>query len=123
MRRSKITDELVQLSKLAKELGFPQDVEEGDWFLIQDNDYKSGYSSPKLCEFFENNPNNVLILSFSRCLKWLEEKNKGMMIGLDLNNFIRGHWIMVIKTKTYRGRNIHEVGAKAIVMKLEEKNA
>ena len=65
-------------------------------------------------------PKYCLILSFSRCLEWLEENNKGMMIGLDLNNFIRGHWIVVIKTKTYRGRNIHEVGAKAVVMKLEK---
>ena len=74
MRRSEITPELIELSKRAKELGFPQVMEKGDWFLIQDNDYKSGYSSPKLCEFFENNPNNVLILSFSRCLEWLWER-------------------------------------------------
>ena len=124
-----ITPELIDLSKRAKELGFPQDVVEGDWLIVD------GISEPYLCgEDYDVEEDGiyidgtmlcetkeyVLILSFSRCLEWLEANNKGEMIGLDLNNFIHGHWIMGIKTKTHRGKNIHECGAKAVVKRLEE---
>ena len=34
MRRNEIPDELIRLSELAKKLGFPQDVEEGDWLFV-----------------------------------------------------------------------------------------
>ena len=34
MRESEITKELENLSKRAKELGFPQVVEEGDWLFV-----------------------------------------------------------------------------------------
>ena len=130
MRRSEITPELIELSKRAKELGFPQDVEEGDslWastyypilfggrrMFAKDGRIYLKTKSPVCIA-----PTYCLILSFSRCLEWLESESKGEMIGLDLNNFVHGHWIMGIKTKTYRGKNIHEVGAKAVVMKLEK---
>ena len=138
MRRSEITKELIELSKRAKELGFPQNVEEGDW--VFEHDYvetkyclrnPSVSSKGTLRDKYTDGIIRIhveadywfLILEFSRCLEWLENKSKGEMIGLDLNNFIHGHWIMGIKTKTYRGKNIHEVGAKAVVMKLEENNA
>ena len=133
MRESEITPELIELSKKAKELGFPQDVEEGDslwaptYYPILFNKRRMFTKDERIYLKTEDPvciaPKYCLILSFSRCLEWLEDNNKGEMIGLDLNNFIHGHWIMGIKTKTYRGKNIHEVGAKAVVMKLEEKNA
>ena len=124
MRRNEITPELIELSKRAKELGFPQDVERSDWVIKK---WKSGLHRisfvGNIKAFRQQNLDYALILSFSRCLEWLENKSKGEMIGLDPNNFIHGHWIMGIKTKTYRGKNIHEAGAKAVVMKLEENNA
>ena len=128
MRRSEITPELIELSKRAKELGFPQDVEEGDWvgyckigFNFERKYFFKHVQTNKQAIKLNNSKqkNHFLILSFSRCLEWLEDNNKGEMIGLDLNNFIHGHWIMGIKTKTYRGKNIHEVGAKAMVKRLE----
>ena len=128
MRRSEITPELIELSKRAKELGFPQDVEEGDWFSAK------GWKNPWLCDdhskfifdkntvYYEENKISdrwFLILSFSRCLEWLESESKGEMIGLDLNNFIHGYWILGMKSRTYRGENIHEAIAKAVVKILE----
>jgi len=125
MRESEITKELIELSKRAKELGFPQDVEEGDWYgymTYPDELFVLG-KNEMICGVETEETKLYLILEFSRCLEWLADNNRGMMIGLDLNNFIHGHWIMGIKTKTYRGKNIHECGAQAIVKRLEEKNA
>ena len=130
MRRSEITQELIELSKRAKKLGFPQDVERGLWIQYKDNIGISSLAVVQVVKPRETiwtddgreidwEDDWFLILEFSRCLEWLEDNNKGEMIGLDLNNFIHGHWIMGIKTKTYRGKNIHEVGAKAMVKILE----
>ena len=121
MRKSEITIQLIELSIWAKQLGFPQKVEVGDWYEINGKPVLCNYAHGTLRGFKPEE--HSLILSFPNCLSWLEDNNRGEMIGLDLNNFIHGHWIMGIKTKTYRGKNIHEVGAKAVVMKLEEKNA
>ena len=131
MRRSEITPELINLSKRAKELGFPQDVEVGMWVMIKfprldwrPQLFDTGWSVEEGYMYSYSADDDYgewhLILSFSRCLEWLEANNKGEMIGLDLNNFIHGHWIMGIKTKTHRGKNIHECGAKAVVKRLEE---
>ena len=72
MRRNEITKELIELSKRAKELGFPQDVEDGDWY-IKGNER---LISCKHCYTNSYNPDipqkeDTLILSFSRCLEWL----------------------------------------------------
>ena len=125
-----ITPELINLSKRAKALGFPQDVEEGDWLVFQrrwrnkhaDGVINSIYLNKRgsLKGWWNMTSNEFLILSFSRCLEWLAKKNAPAMIGVDLNNFIHGHWIMVMQTKTCRGKNIHECGAKAVVKRLEE---
>ena len=76
MRRNEITDELIQLSKKAKELGFPQDVEEGDWygyvtytdeiFLLASNELLIGKETEETATY--------LVLSFSTCLAWLEQQ-------------------------------------------------
>ena len=68
MRRSEMTPELIELSKRAKELGFPQDVEKGDWIYDDDGDfYLIAYDGLK-------EDMDILILSFSRCLEWLRGK-------------------------------------------------
>ena len=118
MRESEITIRLIELGIRAKQLGFPQKVGVGDWYEINGKPVLCNYAHGTLRGFIPEE--HSVILSFSSCLSWLEDNNKGEMIGLDLNNFIHGHWIMGIKTKTYRGKNIHEVGAKAVVMRLEE---
>ena len=105
-------------------------MEEGDWFLIQYNDYKSGYSSPKLCEFFENNPNNVLILSFSRCLEWLRERDWYATL-FNYHKEIGGAMVEMAyikkaeKVKRVRidAKTHHEAIAKVCIRILEEENA
>ena len=98
MRRSEITPELIELSKRAKELGFPQNVEEGDWVAI--NIPESGW----LVELFDAtwaisiNGGNIfrlwedgsyeeyfLILEFSRCLEWLREHKDYDVVTVDPN--------------------------------------
>ena len=81
MRRNEITPELIELSKRAKELGFPQDVEEGDWvkpyeYIVLFNPMSMciegeiiRYANGLICD------NWFLILSFSRCLEWLRERD------------------------------------------------
>jgi len=74
MRKHEITDELVQLSKLAKELGFPQDVEEGDWACEQDDfAFLIDLDIKKMIDYKEDRRlalmGYTLILSFSRCLE------------------------------------------------------
>ena len=77
VRRSEITPELIELSKRAKELGFPQDVEEGDWvkpyeYIVLFNPMSMciegeiiRYANGLICD------NWFLILSFSRCEEFL----------------------------------------------------
>ena len=85
MRRSEITSELIDLSKLAKELGFPQDVEEGDFVC-----YINAYGNREISvvtkaisskafwlgdgSYILEEDNWFLILSFSRCLAFLRER-------------------------------------------------
>ena len=123
MRRSEITPELIDLSKRAKELGFPQDIEEGDFGNIEDTNGK--FFITLLTEDYMNCPklenNDFLILSFSRCLEWLRERDCYVwLIGVADDG---GIYI-----DTYRGNNIisgeakthHEAIAKAAVKILEE---
>jgi len=154
MRRSEITPELIRLSELAKALGFPQSVFDGDYFaalstkegynntraeiykeprIFMAHNMDGGryytYASTEECgSVFSENPFETcvpddwfLILSFSRCLEWLEEQHHPKVLGLTLeaNNFIHGHWILSIKTKSHRGENIHEAIAKAVLKRLE----
>ena len=120
MRRNEITPELIELNKRAKELGFPQVMEKGDWYCVQVGDLRVLHLAINKTPYIEDFYDAWLILSFSRCLEWFVSRSKGEMIGLDLNNFIHGYWIMGIKTKTHRGKNIHECGAQSVVKMLEE---
>jgi len=84
MRKQDITDELIALSKKAKELGFPQDVEVGDWLhvidhyigpqsiLLENNLFKDG---DFICSLSDNRlfEDWHLILSFDICCKFLGE--------------------------------------------------
>ena len=128
MRRGEITPELIELSKRAKELGFPQGVEEGDWYLTNlFTDMKDKGSN------FEQNLNlmlavtkgkllgkhEYLILTFSRCLEWLKEKE--WLIRTDVGKdhdctiFMQSPYVQFFKAKTH-----HEAIAKAVVKTLEE---
>ena len=138
MRRKERTEELIELSKKAKKLGFPQDVEEGDWLydieyggiVLVDrmschvgavgigDGYPAVYDSPD--EYF-------LIPSFSRCLEWLSERHwclvslqgwgDGYQIKLTLYHQ-EGKWHENI---VLRGKTHHEAIAKAVCRILEEK--
>jgi len=95
MRRSEMTPALIELSKRAKELGFPQDVERGDWVLDEDKGILLCVTNvPLACHEFDAQNDNYfknfekeddwfLILSFSRCLKWLGEQNYNMSGGYE----------------------------------------
>jgi hypothetical protein len=134
MRRSEITPELISLSKRAKKLGFPQDVEEGDWFAGQ------RYHPEKLDLILYGDgtwhPDNFhpawLILSFSRCLEWLS--GKGWILRSLVNESKLLEWYINIvnwKTKSLKmddydvrksANTHHEAIAKAVVQVLEGEN-
>jgi len=101
MRQNEITDELIRLSKRAKELGFPQDVEVGDWLYVIDY-----YNGPQTI-LMENtlfkdrecihslSDDSVFqewwkVLSFSTCLAWLETKN--LHIDIEINGAVTISW-------------------------------
>jgi len=112
MRRSEITDELIRLSKLAKELGFPQDMDKGDWYLGGDK---------KTLELIETTGyfliGSTLILSFSRCLEWLNKAKYGVTLGF--NTFIWDQYIFFVGTQSSRAKTHHEAIAKAVCKVLE----
>ena len=127
MRNSEITPELIELSRRAKELGFPQDVEEGDW-VVEDEYSQNIYClrSPTVypdgsiddeydnCDirFKARADHWFLTLSFSRCLEWLQERLNVPFDDINYASLVAG---------LYLKRNIHEAGAKAVVKILEEK--
>ena len=125
MRRSEVTPELIELSKRAKELGFPQDVEEGDWvkpyeYIVLFNPMSMciegeiiRYANGLICD------NWFLILSFSRCLEWLQKEKYG--VNLAFNTFIWDQYIFFVGTQSSRAKIHHEAIAKAVV-KILEKN-
>ena len=137
MRRSEITKELIELSKRAKELGFPQDVEEGDWicyieretnhlYLLTCPEIRNGYLSE---EDYKGNYNLhvykdswFLILSFSRCMEWLRGKGYFIQMYEPIPN--RDMRLTFAKEmamgRTVVSESIHELGAKAVVKILEE---
>ena len=74
MRESEITPELIEFSKKAKELGFPQDVENGDW-VVMDNGLPELVGTYYIAQQKKALSDRLcLILSFSRCLEWLRGK-------------------------------------------------
>jgi len=137
MRESEITPELTELSKRAEELGFPQDIEGGDYACIKfdrlgwqpqlfggDMEIQDGrvyfYSTDGF--YFEW----FLILSFSRCLEWLREKgwrfvgwsdpwpdDENQNLEIEIMQGSEGRWE---DAKTH-----HEAIAKAVVKILKEK--
>ena len=123
MRRNEITPELIELSKRAKTLGFPQDVDEGDWTYLKTDAFGenlilvTAIHNNTLCE------KEFLILSFSRCLEWLEERFDGIQI-LRKGN-LRTLWMRKNHDYDYKkyiqGKmSRDELGAKAVVKILEE---
>jgi hypothetical protein len=131
MRRSEITPELIELSKRAKELGFPQDIVYADWYIREDKHYKSGYSNPLLWVWQGQEPKPelkeaiFLILSFFRCLEWLRRKGYGAKfefipkrsrceIAIHSSNIT-----IAVDSKATSG---HEAIAKAVVKILEGDN-
>ena len=78
MRESEITELLKELSKRAKELGFPQDVKEGDWIWDEDSNIIFVYAitddTQKKIVNLRGMNNYTLILEFSRCLTFLRER-------------------------------------------------
>jgi len=114
MRRNEITPELIELSKRAKELGFPQDVEEVSWVL------PDGYKKP-VVRLVEEKEVYVLILSFSRCLEWLRERGNLTYFRLTVYGAgpIKFFIQEIAKYFTERGLTHHEAIAKAVVKILE----
>ena len=133
MRRADITPELIELSKRAKELGFPQDVEKGDWYgyvTYTDELFVLG-AGEMICGVETEETKLYLILSFSRCLEWLRGKFRDMH--LDSLVYGKSKWefdvcdpLDKIKYENigFEGRNAnakthHEAIAKAVVKILE----
>lgn len=93
MRESQITELLKELSKRAKELGFPQVIEEGDWIAWED-EQASGISL-------------VDREMLKRMRAWASDEDT---MGLDGHT----HWVIL---------DMSEVEAKACIRILEEENA
>ena len=89
MRESQITELLKELSKRAKELGFPQVIEEGDWIAWED-EQASGISL-------------VDREMLKRMRVWASDEDT---MGLDGHT----HWVIL---------DMSEVEAKAVVRILE----
>jgi len=119
MKKSEITPELIQLSKRAKELGFPQDVEMGDWYgYVTYTDELFLLGKDEMIHGVETEETKLyLILSFSRCLEWLNKEKYGVTLGL--NTFIWDQYIFFVGTQSSRAKTHHEAIAKAVVKILE----
>jgi len=127
MRRSEISKELIELSKRAKELGFPQDVDEGDWGNIQD--YHGKFFITLITEEYTAYPylgkNDFLILSFSRCLSWLKLQDNGVCNDFVLISADEGYWIERANAQDEDdifplAKTHHEAISKAVCKILEE---
>ena len=126
MRKSEITPELIELSKKAKELGFPQDVEEGDWIYIPHNKTLMHIIDDgriNLLFIIELQDNWHSILSFSQCLEWLKERG---VVRVDIVETERKVTLWVVFEKGLDksllkpdGKTHHEAIAKAVVKILE----
>ena len=135
MRRSEITPELIELSKRAKELGFPQDVERGDWVLDEDKGILLCVTNvPLACHEFDAQNDNYFknfekeddwffILSFSRCLEWLREQGCYTWLVGFTEKDTKPLFVHVYRGNEIfegEGKSIEECGAKAVVKILEE---
>lgn len=131
MRKHEITEELINLSKLAKKLGFPQDVESGDWygymtytdeiFLLAEDEMLWGKETEETATH--------LILSFSRCLEWIKQRgyecwrcmdtwvHLDRLVQFDVWDDVSSKPMVMEVSKTH-----HEAIAKAVVRILEEDN-
>ena len=125
MRRKEITTRLIELSERAKEVGFSQDVKEGDWEAWDD-----GLANVTI--HLIKTPNKLgdgefLILSFSRCLSWLLERSWHV----DFINHVKevgGCRVEITyikkaeKSKKFRAeaKTHHEAITKAVVKMLEK---
>ena len=119
MRKHEITDELIRLSKLAKELGFPQVVESGQW-VWSNLDQEMYCAQNKIpIDLREAAPEEVLILSFSRCLEWA--KGNDLVVTMDASNDGADFVSIWASGGEVRGRAKvhHEAIAKAVVKMLE----
>lgn len=122
MRKSEITPELIELSKQAKELGFPQDINEGDWHIqtrMKRGEIKEYIElwSPKVA--MKLSPQNTLILSFSICLAWLIKKEIEVL-ELYRHEEDNGEFSFMMNwNEAGKGKTYHEAIAKAVVKVLE----
>jgi len=132
-----VTELLKDLSKRAKELGFPQDVKEGDWicyieletnhlYLLTCPEVRNGYLSE---EDYKGNynlhvykDNWFLILSFSRCLEWFFQNGVMYVMPFICNNHshIERGRIDCLLPRDIETRTHDEVMAKAVVARLEK---
>ena len=137
MRKSEITPELIELSKKAKEMGFPQDVEEGDWYFNPTwKDMKNRGSSPEkilntiLAPYGDEKlgKHEFLILEFSRCLEWL----RGQGYQLEMRHYGAKTYYLIeiilfdkekqedVTEDEQEGETHHEAIAKAVCKILSE---
>ena len=139
MRRNEITPELIELSKKAKELGFPQDFEQGDWIYCECKDiedYPHGLGLENVwsehpdidSDIWKKSDTDWLILSFSRCLEWLNNRKSKSIAELYRN----GSWDTPLSKRTYccrvyfwnrqiseHAKTHHEAIAKAVCKIME----
>jgi len=130
MRKNEITDELIALSKQAKSLGFPQDIDLTDWFLnpsgkvclclcvmtkVNEIGDELEIYTPEMC---------TLILTFDICLDWLN--GQGISTILE-NDRIRNSCMCSVFMKmgniiSLDAPTRHEAIAKVVVQRLEDDN-
>ncbi len=79
----KPTKEIIELSKKLHELGYRQDVWDGDWYVVKDRDYISGWSNPKcwhrterIDEALMDDSSHIPIPSLEDALEWLSRRLK-----------------------------------------------
>ena len=133
MRKSEITPELIELSKRAKELGFPQDVETGEWIQIPEGNYPSetklihGDGQVQIYQdIFDklSDRGHFMVLSFDISLAWLREKGWSVK---SMTEWGQGYTITIaeyrhpnqfISVQSYP-KTHHEAIAKAVIKVLE----
>jgi len=137
MRRNEITSELIELSKRAKELGFPQDVEEGDWAYESKDEHRVFLIGSEIKKIIDSQEYErlilggyTLILSFSRCLEWLEQQgdlDRFSVVRYRIYGISHVGWEAIATIKYLDGQRFegiakthHEAMAKAVVKILEE---
>ena len=73
MREKDITGRQKDLSRQAQELGFPQEVDRGDWYLIGEQPILCNYSEGTLRAF--DPEKHALVLEYRHCLAWFEKED------------------------------------------------